>query len=202
MWHMADRRSGPRRSPRAKPTISPGRREPGEQVYRYAWANSEKARWIIALGLIVMMPVCAVVVGVGVPLLAALFGREVDGGVMAALLVGAMLAPIGVAAVMGGMAIHRLGWIPGVIFFAAFFLILVGGLFGPWGYVAGIGLMVVAVAAFWLVGSIRGVPMYVGNALVGKVPVTDGTVDGELSPGVKDPDWERRQQERIPFPTE
>lgn len=181
---------------RTKPTISEGTRRPGEQVFRYAWANDPVARWKMAgLSLLAMA-----VLGIGLPAA----GSEVlglDGGIIIVLAVSGFMLPIVVAAVMGAMAIHRNGWLLGLGFGVGFWLLMLGGL-RHWLMVAGFALMVASVAGFWVLGRIRGVPRWLGWFGPLRIMVDDGRLEGEKAPGLLDPGYRKPESEVIPFPDE
>lgn len=139
----------------------PGPDGPG---FRFAWANRGRTRWLLAFALIACMPVGLVVgaiVGVAVVLIVA--GRHVtlaDGSSSADIItitaMSGMVAPIGVAAVLGGLALHRRGWIAGVLFYAASVCAIASGGVGRWAlWVAG-ALMVAAIVSYTVFGVLSG----------------------------------------------
>ncbi|RFU88256.1 hypothetical protein DY218_02965 [Streptomyces triticagri] len=75
----------------------------------------------------------------------------------------AVLGPLLAGCVLGGLAIHRHGWIPGVVLFAGILLTSYGlamdDAYTRWGVTA----LVVGVLGFFLVGTLSKVPMWIGG---------------------------------------
>lgn len=96
----------------------------------------------------------------------------IAGGVVAAL---AILVPLLIGCILGGRAIHRHGWIAGVLTFIGMIALAAGWalddeLLGDWldGWLtqAGLGVLVAGVLGFFLVGHLAKVPMSIGGVRV------------------------------------
>ncbi|MDT0269146.1 hypothetical protein RM844_22930 [Streptomyces sp. DSM 44915] len=127
-------------------------------------------------------------VGVALVLVGLVLGGSFDGSVpeddpkwnlvwgvlIAGIAVGglAVLVPLLLAFVLGGLSIHRYGWIPGLLTYVGMLATACGGaldedVLGEWldGWLTqvGIGLLVVGVLGFFLVGHLARVPMTVAG---------------------------------------
>ncbi|GAA4953416.1 hypothetical protein GCM10023224_42980 [Streptomonospora halophila] len=106
-------------------------------------------------------------------------------GAAAAVLALGILVPLLAAFVLGGLAIHRYGWIPGLAAFAGILGTAVG--FGLDDYLgdrgatvglAGIAVLVAGVLGFFLVGCLAKVPMWIGTGGA-RLSLTRGGAEGE-----------------------
>jgi MFS family permease len=93
------------------------------------------------------------------PLWLAVWGFLWAGVVVAGL---AILLPLLIACLLGGLAIHRYGWAPGLLTYIGILGTAAGGILGEWLVYAGIGTLVVGVLGFFLVGRLAKVPMSIG----------------------------------------
>ncbi|WP_448070536.1 hypothetical protein [Georgenia yuyongxinii] len=101
------------------------------------------------------------------------------------LVVASLLAPLWAAAVLGGYAIHRFGWIPGFLLGPAVANLVLAVVAGEtWWVAAGVGALTVLVLSFFVLGGAGGVPMWLTFPL-GRRSVT-------ISEG--DPERRARQQ--------
>lgn len=133
---------------------------PRSSTFRYSDAFVKRATWVLIACMFVLPAV-----GIGL-------GISSDGdwapewlGTFAGIFtVGGFVAPILVAAILGGEAITRGGGLVGLLFTYG----LVGGATGQalgigWLKWTGIAALVATVVGFWVIGWIAKVPMYVGR---------------------------------------
>lgn len=79
----------------------------------------------------------------------------------------AVLVPLLIACLLGGTAVHRHGWVPGLLTYAGILGTAVGCVLGGWLVHAGAGTLVAGVLSFLLVGRLAKVPMAIGPFRVG-----------------------------------
>ncbi|MTE21872.1 hypothetical protein F0L17_22700 [Streptomyces sp. TRM43335] len=79
----------------------------------------------------------------------------------------ALLVPLLIACLLGGLAIHRHGWVPGLLTYVGILGVSVGSTLGGWLVYAGVGALVAGVLGFFLVGHLAKVPMSIGPFRVG-----------------------------------
>lgn len=161
--------------------ISPGRRRPGESVYRHP-------QWVEREGLVV-----ALIFGLMGVLLAGFAAicayrsahdQEISEAFVAWGGTSAILWPVTISAVIGGLTLNRYGWVVGLVFGAGFQLTVVGSVLSqPLTLGIGLALLVGAVPLFFVIGAIRRVPMWIGGRFGPRVVIDDGRAEGEDEPG-------------------
>jgi hypothetical protein len=161
--------------------ISPGRRRPGESVYRHPRLVDRQGT-VVALIFALMAVLLGVFIGICVYRSA--HGQDVGEAFVTWGVTSAILGPVTIAAVLGGLTLNRYGWVVGLGFGAGFQLLVVGNtLDEPRTTVTGIVLLVVPVLGFFLLGYVRRVPMWIGGRLGPRRVVDGGLADGEDRPG-------------------
>ena len=180
--------SGRKRTRPAATGVSPGRRAPGEQVYR----SSDRAIRVWTIVLLASIPALLVVGGLVSYLSWTMAGphgdRAGNPGTVAGnlIMLSAVVLPLVIAAALGGEALHKGGSIVGVVLVAGIMGFAFGGTaelswMRTWGVIA----IVVGVLGFFALGYIRRVPIWIGGVgLVRKKEVSDGLLPGESAPGV------------------
>lgn len=168
--------------------VSPGRRRPGEQVYRLTDRTIKVWTRVVSLS----MPILVVIGGV-VALISGLIADANDVESNPGLIVGVVIVasgvvfPLLIAAALGGESLHRGGSVVGIL--------LAAGLLGtgvstvvdfPWVMPWSIAAMIGGGIGFFVLGFIRRVPMWIGIGPSGPHTdeISDGILPGESAPGV------------------
>ena len=155
----------------------PVRRPPGESVYRHPqWVEREG----LVVGLVFGLVALLLAVFIGLCVLLDARGHEISQAFVTWGATTAILAPVTLSAVLGGLTLSRNGWVVGLLFGVGFELIVVGSVL-PQPVTLGIGvaLMVLAVPLFFLLGKLRGVPMWLRSPTGGRTVVSRGLPEGD-----------------------
>ena len=170
--------------------VSPGRRKPGEQVYRFSTATI--ARWTRILkwsipGLIVPgVLVLAVNWLIGSVFFDADAGSSIGLIIGAAIVTAGFILPLLGAAIFGGESLVRGGGVVGGLLVVGMLTTAVGSALEheDWRF-WGIVIIVAGAVGFFILGFIRRVPMWIGGVFrIRRAEVSDGILPGESSPGV------------------
>lgn len=172
-----------------------GRRKPGERVFRFSDSFTRSATRRL-IGIMVGGLVVGLALGIAsdeVPY----DMRETLVTAATIVSIAAIAVPLLAGALFGGFALHPHGWIPGLLFPLG--LILVGApAFGwpgvpEWAPIAGALSIVLGVLLFFVLGFIRGVPIWIGGEIrlsrferfrMDRRELSSGVLPGESAPGV------------------
>ncbi|MFG6401352.1 hypothetical protein [Microbacterium sp. P04] len=178
----------PPRTATVTPPISPGRRQPGERVFRF----SDRFIKRTTITLLVSIPVLFLI-GLAVSVITYTAVQDAGGDPGEALgptigfwiMMGAIILPLAIAAGLGGEALVRGGFLVGLTLVSGIAVVAISpavdqAWLQPWGY----AVMALGVVLFFVIGFIRYVPMWIGLpfARPGRV-VSDGVLPGESEPG-------------------
>ena len=160
--------------------VSPGRRRPGEQYYRLS-NRAIKRGTILLFVAMAMILLAGIAIGVAGGSAEDYDTQDRLQNVAVATCAAAFLLPVVAAAVLGGLALHRYGWIVGLLFGAGFAVLVYGSTqdrsaMSRWGG----GMLVVSVLGFFAIGYIRRVPMWIGGVFgLSRITVSDGELAEE-----------------------
>lgn len=175
--------AGPR-----KRRVSPGRRQPGEQVYRLTGRTIKLWTTVLSLSIPILLVLGGVVAYVS-SLVADADDVESNPGIIVGvvIMVSGVVFPLLAAAALGGESLHRGGSVVGVLLTAGLLGTAAGAVVDipgmtPWSIAAMIG----SVVGFFVLGFIRRVPMWIGIGPAGPQTeeISDGLLPGESAPGV------------------
>lgn len=155
----------------------PARRPPGESVYRHPqWVDREG----LVVGLVFGLMVVLLAIFIGICALLDAGGHEISQEFLTWGATTAILAPVTLAAVLGGLTLSRNGWVVGLLFGVGFELMTVGSVLPePVALAIGVALMVLAVPLFFLLGKLRGVPMWLRSPTGGRITVSRGVPEDD-----------------------
>jgi hypothetical protein len=169
--------------------VSPGRRRPGEQVYRLSDDAIRIWTRVLCISIPVLVITGFIVMFVGNHIADSNPGMDVEESPLwilgGCIMISGAVGPLLIGAALGGEALHKNGWIVG--------LLLAGGVIATstgavrdvgWLRWGGLVAMLVGGIGFFVLGFIRRVPMWIGGVFgTPRTGVSDGRLPGESEPG-------------------
>ena len=169
--------------------VSPGRRRPGEQVYRLSDDTIRIWTRVLSISIPVLVLAGFIVMFVGNHIADSNPGMDVEESPLwilgGCIMVSGAVVPLLIGAALGGEALHKNGWIVGVLLAGGVIATSIGDVFDvgglKWG---GLAAMCVGGIGFFVLGFIRRVPMWIGGVFgMPRQDVSDGRLPGESEPG-------------------
>ena len=180
-----------------KRRVSPGRRRPGEQVYRFTDRTIKVWTTVLSLSIPILLVIGGLVTYIS-SVIADANDTESNPGIIAGVIirVSGVVLPLLAAAALGGESLHRGGSVVGILLAAGLLGTGVGAVVEiPWVTPWSIAAMIAGGIGFFVLGFIRRVPMWIGIGPSGPhtEEISDGILPGETAPGVLGPKYHQRK---------